>query len=97
MLEQDALRGARPDLRGESMSTHRFLPGIPFIGYAEVTKQIRWRIKEERKSEWFVVIANIKVEKKIPYKKERKTNNLFLLCVHAQRKPTSLILLAVDY
>jgi len=28
MLEPDALRGARPDLRGESMSKHRFLPGI---------------------------------------------------------------------
>jgi small subunit ribosomal protein S11 len=27
MLEPDASRGARPDLRGESMSKHRFLPG----------------------------------------------------------------------
>ena len=32
-------------------------------GYAEVTKQIKWRIEEERKSEGFAVIAKIKAER----------------------------------
>ena len=34
MLEPDALRGARPDLRGESMYKHRFLPGISRVNAA---------------------------------------------------------------
>ena len=45
------------------------------FGYAEVTKQIKWRIEEERKSEGFAVIAKIKAEKN----KFNRLNDTFVL------------------
>ena len=56
----------RPFLRrGKSYTLPTRKREVPFLfGYAEVTKQIKWRIEEERESESFAVIAKIKAEKK---------------------------------
>jgi hypothetical protein len=37
------------------------------FGYAAVTKQMRWGIKEEEKSERFAVMVGIKAEKNSTY------------------------------